>query len=726
MNSQLIVCRSETDLASFQKKNFTEREADPLCQVLAVGPSFTSEGVLEIEKARIDVISAPGQEPVFAALTTDRFRNAGAFRGKYLEQGKSSLSLESLKDSPLLFSSFPVALDLLLKEVSPLQTLPIGANRASEFEIVLVDSKGVEWVLPFDASLRLPPAFEQQGNQLLALFARKVLQPEVRSNTVKVAFLVDTVAPVVTKPSVIVDGGVLSPGAITEIFWQVEEAGRVEAQTLEWRALGEAEWRSLGDVPKEVRSVSMPWSATPAKLGALEVRVSAVDAQGLRGFASTEWREQFFNAAVLTKSVECFWCHMEISGHVAGIFPSNASPKVHADTGTNLAVTGNFFSNANFPGAGMPAVFPPERRKANYANTELPIFPKNNEWPVIDPEVLRVRMNGYLKGHDPVENKAVYIDRVLSGNVVLKGTTQNPLVLSGEVFIDGDLVISGQYKGIGTLYARNVFIVDDLVAVDSPYPYPDEEQAALAAGREAVRTKKDALYLAALSDIVVGAPEARSSETCSSQDVTVGGKLFKNFLSCVSNMPLDKNVSGKAGARTIAHPYAWLPKGVFQSLGRRAEPPTVTAYAKLDATIQKPMRVIMDSSHYADETYDSGGVLKVRDTMATDRTALEVSRVDAFLYATEAFQARVYVNLVINGGVMSPKVEMFSAYANSSLGNLESRLEDSTFRFGRVDQMERPALNERNGLTLHRNAIRYDWRLRTGGKGLGVLKEFFR
>lgn len=724
--SQLVLCRSETDLAAFQEKGEGERLSDEACLVLAEKEAFPAEGVLELENAQLHKFSSPGQEPVFAALSVDLSGNAGVFRGKFLDQGKSTLSLESVKASPLVFVSMPLGLGLSLKEVSPLRDVTIGKERSSEFEIVLVDSRGVETVLPYDADLLLPQAFERQGRQALGLYARKVLEPEVRSNTVKVSLLVDSLSPVVSKPTILVDGGVLLPGTSTEIYWNVDDASSIESQSLEWRVAGETEWRPLVNIPKEVRSVTLPWSGTAQKLSALEVRVTAVDALGLSGAATGEWREQFFNAAVVTKSVECFWCHLEVSGHVAGIFPTGAAPSVHNGTGTNLAVTGNFYSNVAFPGAGMPAVFSEDKRKPNYQNNELPIFPRNNDWPRIAPASLRDRMTGFLKGRDPVQNRAVYIDRVHSGNLVLRGTAQNPLELSGEVFVEGDLVIFGSYKGIGTIYARNIFIVDDLVGLDTPFPFPDDEQAALAAGREAVRAKKDALYLAALNDIVIGAPEARSSDSCTTETRTVGGVTFNNFKVCPSNMPLDGNVQASTGWRAISSPYSWLPKNVYQSLGRRAAPAVVTAYSKANPSATRQLRILLNSSHYPDETYNDQGVTKVRDTMVSDRTALEVSRVDAFLYATEAFQARVYVNLVINGGVMSPKVELLSAYSNSNMANLEARLEDTSFRFGVLANAETPPVNERNGMSLHRNAIRYDWRLRTGGKGMGVLKEFFR
>ena len=66
-----------------------------------------------------------------------------------------------------------------------------------------------------------------------------------------------------------------------------------------------------------------------------------------------------------------------------------------------------------------------------------------------------------------VNSKVEKITKTFKGNLILDGKS-SPLMLSGEVFVDGDVVIRGKYKGTGTIYAQNIFIVDDLIAVSSP------------------------------------------------------------------------------------------------------------------------------------------------------------------------------------------------------------------------------------------------------------------
>lgn len=54
------------------------------------------------------------------------------------------------------------------------------------------------------------------------------------------------------------------------------------------------------------------------------------------------------------------------------------------------------------------------------------------------------------------------------GNVIMHGTAENPIRLSGNVAIAGDLVLSGVIEGAGNLQVRgNVFIAGDLVYADA-------------------------------------------------------------------------------------------------------------------------------------------------------------------------------------------------------------------------------------------------------------------
>ncbi len=54
-----------------------------------------------------------------------------------------------------------------------------------------------------------------------------------------------------------------------------------------------------------------------------------------------------------------------------------------------------------------------------------------------------------------------------TGNVVLRGTRDNPIVINGTVAIDGDVVIQGYIKGAGSILARgNIYVPMDLQYLD--------------------------------------------------------------------------------------------------------------------------------------------------------------------------------------------------------------------------------------------------------------------
>ncbi len=53
--------------------------------------------------------------------------------------------------------------------------------------------------------------------------------------------------------------------------------------------------------------------------------------------------------------------------------------------------------------------------------------------------------------------------RGVAGNLILEGTSQQPLILEGNVYVDGDVVISGFITGSGKIIARgNVYVVGDI------------------------------------------------------------------------------------------------------------------------------------------------------------------------------------------------------------------------------------------------------------------------
>ncbi len=56
-----------------------------------------------------------------------------------------------------------------------------------------------------------------------------------------------------------------------------------------------------------------------------------------------------------------------------------------------------------------------------------------------------------------------------NGNLILTGTAANPIVLNGEVAVNGDLVIRGKVRGWGQIFVKgNTYIVGDVTYADAP------------------------------------------------------------------------------------------------------------------------------------------------------------------------------------------------------------------------------------------------------------------
>jgi len=94
------------------------------------------------------------------------------------------------------------------------------------------------------------------------------------------------------------------------------------------------------------------------------------------------------------------------------------------------------------------------------------------------------------------------------GCLVLVGTSNNPIRISGPVFIGQDLIIKGFYTGQGTIYAgRNVHVIADIRALNPPgWKHPDASTTAtfLSTTYADNTDNKDYLALCAKGSIVLG------------------------------------------------------------------------------------------------------------------------------------------------------------------------------------------------------------------------------
>jgi len=118
----------------------------------------------------------------------------------------------------------------------------------------------------------------------------------------------------------------------------------------------------------------------------------------------------------------------------------------------------------------------------------------------------------FARGSSVTIGGVTIIDKVFgddvgeSGNIVLVGTSANPIVITGTVVITGDVVIKGTVSGQGTIYSgRNIYVAGNIEysnpATYSSPPSGDPEEVA---AWVAANANKDILGLAAYNNVILG------------------------------------------------------------------------------------------------------------------------------------------------------------------------------------------------------------------------------
>ncbi len=485
------------------------------------------------------------------------------------------------------------------------------------------------------------------------------------SNLRSLQVVLDRTPPQVGDLQIQVPLGLLETTTQVTINWSASDLNGISTQRLEYQSKGESSWTKLADLNGVERSLTLSWGNRPLKT--FSVRVVATDLAGNEGEGvSAPWSPQIFNAAVLTSSVQCFYCHLKVEGDVAGI---NFTSDIEASSGDRFEIIGKLFASNQIPQVFKTKIAESKMKVSggvveNYDNSGIKIFPSKKDaagvpiFPTLTVEQLTPRMNGTV-----TDASGRRYSRIYEGNLVLSGTEANPIGISGEFLVNGDLVIKGVYKGIGSIYARNVYVVGDLISSDClpgspncPYPFvgtTDEEK--LAKAKAAVKAKRSALYLAGIKQTVVGGVSRHWGDQISLSD-----------------------------------PYSWLPE---------------SEYIKL-CTPASHLRQSNGSIFPIDNAY-----IDPIATATDIRIRCEVGRVDAFLYGHDAIAWRSYANFLINGGFVGYKAALLST---------------TPYRwFHHTNKSLAVPNNPRNGMPANLNVIRYDWRLRAGGAGFESLKLLF-
>ncbi len=202
---------------------------------------------------------------------------------------------------------------------------------------------------------------------------------------------------------------------------------------------------------------------------------------------------------LLANDLKCGMCHLSINGDV--VSTAATVPEPHTDARNKAVVNGAWFASQDYA-MSSEAVNVRDGVQKNYRGEEMPKdLDKDGkpDFPRADFDNLAGKMTGSVKS-----NKDSF-SKVSSSNVTLIGTDSDPIVLKGEVLVKGDLVISGRYKGIGTIYVTgNAYIPSDLLGQTSPFPYSTDKAKAKQHAKDAVKDRLDALAIASHGSVIVG------------------------------------------------------------------------------------------------------------------------------------------------------------------------------------------------------------------------------
>ncbi len=334
--------------------------------------------------------------------------------------------------------------------------------------------------------------------------------------------------------------------------------------TVAFSGLSGVKTGTTGDVSGrwEVRAVSpAPAATSDVRTGWVDIAATAQTSNGTQtvirrvGFGDPE----IFQLAMLTETVNCMFCHLQVNGDVGalktlrpgwgdevnatmgarnecwvaaddrcdhgwGSGASNGGSKINGSvyaardiTDDDTVLTG---SNKKINGTIVTGNI-----EVNSKSNKLPKDKDDDgiaDFPPINREKARASAKGKINGaaimigsslgttvSNLLTSTVTLVDKTYNGNLVLVGTVANPIDLSGDIFVEGDVVIKGVVKGTGGIYSgRNIYFAGD-VTLQNP---PDKPGSGVCAGisdpdacaKANITAGKDALRTGARGNIVVG------------------------------------------------------------------------------------------------------------------------------------------------------------------------------------------------------------------------------
>ncbi|MBM4252128.1 MAG: hypothetical protein FJ146_09170 [Deltaproteobacteria bacterium] len=236
----------------------------------------------------------------------------------------------------------------------------------------------------------------------------------------------------------------------------------------------------------------------------------APDGGGTDGFFADGSAVKAPRFALLVNDLKCGMCHTHINGDVASTAEVLDWSSGHVPL-SGERVSGGWYAAKSWtdmtPDGKKYVITVAEGVKQNYTGNKVPNDPITGRpaFPKIDFNGATLRMKGSISGVDAA-GKAVTVNGIHTGNLVLIGTKAAPIKIDGSVMVQGELVIKGVYQGVGTIYTTgNVYIPANLTsAAKGVFPFPANPAQAAAKGQALVEAKTgDALGIATDKSILI-------------------------------------------------------------------------------------------------------------------------------------------------------------------------------------------------------------------------------
>jgi hypothetical protein len=462
-------------------------------------------------------------------------------------------------------------------------------------------------------------------------------------------------------------------------------------------------------------------------------------------------QSKIFDLAMLSERTDCIYCHLRVNGDVGslgdlrpgwgkeglsgvGSGGHGGASVIHGDTfiakhasgdATDLAATTKKINGATFDG-DVEETYAGNRLPKDKDGDNIPDFP------VLDRKVGKKNTEGLISGGKiytlplgstlasiPATGNQTSITGKYDGNVILEGTFDNPIILDGDIYFNGDVIIKGYVKGRGGIYSgRNTYVAGNINYVDPPENCATKSNPDKCA-QDAIGAKKDELRLAARGNIVLGDyTEKNLDGTIKTWQELQAADYFRRQFGfggkCYDTQTGDelkpsgsdyKNVDGdeiaSSNVTCPSDPYSysmrpgkvnadgsfsnWLSDGLYKNiLGEEQRkydmwrydvnqasltPAIVSAqFAKYNLSADSITDILTHPAGAFDLTNTSGSIIGTahwNGSLGTIRIVIDpafsyekqITHVDAFMYANQRIAGKTFnAPLVIDGGMIAKEI----------------------------------------------------------------------